>query len=57
MTQLVLGTLPQGAELADPLTPVAFNMKGLDFAWQPPTLAASWATGGGAGDSGEIQIP
>ena len=53
MTKLVLGTLPQAAEVADPLTPVAFNVNGLDFAWQPPTLPASWATRGVDGDSGQ----
>ena len=53
MTQLVLGTLPQAPEFADPLTPVAFNVNGLDFSWLPPTLPATWATGGVTGDSVE----
>ena len=35
MTQLIHGTLPRNAPLADPLTPVAFRVDGLDFAWMP----------------------
>ncbi len=38
MTKLVTGQLPANAQMADPLTPVTFNVQGLDFAWMPPAV-------------------
>ncbi|HVX56101.1 MAG TPA: hypothetical protein VHA37_00050 [Candidatus Saccharimonadales bacterium] len=48
LTQLIRGELSKSAELADPLTPVAFTVNGLDFAWHPPLLPLPWSA-----DSGE----
>lgn len=35
MTQLLLGTLPNSAEFSTPLTPITFNVDGIDYVWQP----------------------
>jgi hypothetical protein len=35
MTQLVRGTLPTTAVFSDPLTPITFNVDGIDYVWQP----------------------
>jgi hypothetical protein len=42
MTRLVTGQLSQSEKLGDPLTPVVFNVDGLDFAWLPPEVPATW---------------
>jgi len=42
MTRLVTGRLDQDESLSNPLTPVAFDVEGLDFAWMPPDVPATW---------------
>ena len=42
MTKLTRGQLQEDETLSDPLKPVAFNVDGLDFAWMPPFVPASW---------------
>jgi hypothetical protein len=42
MTKLVTGRLAPDTDSADPLTPVAFRVDGLDFAWMPPTVPLPW---------------
>lgn len=41
MTQMLLGELPQPAIMGDPLSALAFQVNGLDFAWLPPELPNS----------------
>ncbi|MGC4002295.1 MAG: hypothetical protein QM811_03765 [Pirellulales bacterium] len=45
MTQLVTGGLPSSAVFADPLTPVTFNVDGIDYVWQPGMVPLSFSTG------------
>lgn len=42
MTSLARGELGPSVETSDPLKPVAFEMNGLDFAWQPPRIPLPW---------------
>jgi hypothetical protein len=42
MTKLVRGQLQEDETLSDPLKPVAFQVEGLDFAWMPPSVPATW---------------
>ena len=42
LTKMIQGTLAPGTQLANPLTPVAFTVNGLDFAWQPPIAPLPW---------------
>lgn len=42
MTKLVTGQLNSSEQLSDPLKPITFAIDGLDFAWLPPELPASW---------------
>jgi hypothetical protein len=42
MTKLATGQSARDASGAEPLTPVAFNVNGLDFAWIPPTVPLPW---------------
>ncbi len=42
MTKLVTGELDPSDQLSDPLSPLTFNIEGLDFSWLPPELSASW---------------
>lgn len=50
MTDTITGAVPEWADLATPIRPIAFEDSGIDFAWIPPRIALPWAgkqTGGG----------
>ena len=42
MTKLLKGDLQSDEPLSDPLKPSIFSVDGLDFAWMPPVVPASW---------------
>lgn len=42
MTQLMLDEIPKASERLDPLAPVCFSIKGLDFSWLPPEIPSNW---------------
>lgn len=42
MTKLMTGQLGPSDQLSDPLMPLTFSVDGLDFAWMPPEVPASW---------------
>ncbi|MBU4259761.1 MAG: hypothetical protein KKI12_02340 [Proteobacteria bacterium] len=46
MTEAVLGKLPDSAELTSPLSPVAFNYRGIDFNWKPRQIPLPWKKSG-----------
>ena len=46
MTEAVLGKLPASAGLTSPLSPVAFNCRGIDFNWKPLQIPLPWEKNG-----------
>jgi hypothetical protein len=42
MTKLITGQLTSKTDYANPLTPIAFQFNGLDFAWIPPMVPLPW---------------
>jgi hypothetical protein len=42
MTDLVKGNLPESTEFSDPIGPVTFSRKEIDFNWKPPTIPLPW---------------
>jgi hypothetical protein len=45
MTDLVKGNLPESTEFSDPIGPVTFSQKGIDFNWKPPSIPSPYDKG------------